>query len=188
MLKCEIQEFGMISTDMSRRRRPLAVLLAICLIGFVMSWPRSIHAMGLECPETGPGVTPNPIALDSQIRRMTTANDVDLANEIDLLITRLKDQNSTISSDTITNTLIAAYCRAVAEMPNTSAEKWQLMRQFDRVLRQQIAAETMPQGTLIIANIPLPSAIYQRLTSQAQVVGQKTVDFMAAILISAAGQ
>src|SRR5262249_51523205 len=107
MLKCEIQEFGTISTDMSRRRRPLALLLAFCLIGFVMSSPRSVHAMGLECPETGPGVT-NQIALDSQIRRMTTANDVDLANEIDLLITRLKDQNSTISSDTITNTLIAA--------------------------------------------------------------------------------
>jgi hypothetical protein len=46
----------------------------------------------------------------------------------------------------------------------------------------------MPQGTLIIANIPLPPAIYQRLTSRAQAVGQKTADFMAAILISAAGQ
>jgi hypothetical protein len=124
----------MISTDVSRSERHLAVLLAIFLIGFVMSWSTSVHAKGLECPETGPGVTPSLIALDSQIRRMTTANDVDLANEIDLLITRLKDENSTISSDTITNTLIAAYCRAVAEMPNTSAEKWQLMRQFDRVL------------------------------------------------------
>jgi hypothetical protein len=41
------------------------------------------------------------------------------------------------------------------------------MRQFDRVLQQRIAANTPAPGTLIIANIPLPPAVYRELRSHA---------------------
>jgi len=47
-------------------------------------------------------------------------------------------------------------------MTNISlAEKWKLMRRFDRVLMQQIAASSMPPGSLIIVNVPLPPTVYQ---------------------------
>jgi len=85
--------------------------------------------------------------------------------------------------------LIAAYCGALARNPNISATKrWQRIRAFDRVLMQQVAADTMPQGSSIIANVPLPPAVYQTLSNQAKASGQKTMDFFAAILTNAAGQ
>jgi len=116
-------------------------------------------------------------------------NNVDLANEISGLIKRLKAENAAISYDEITDTLIAAYCSVVAQMTNASPlDKWRLMRQFDQVLIQQLTANAMPQGSLIIANVPLPPTIYQRLVSQAESGGQSTADFMAAILTRAAGQ
>jgi hypothetical protein len=37
-------------------------------------------------------------------------------------------------------------------------------------------------GTLIIANVPLPPAIYRELRSQAAKVGQKPAQFMAPVL------
>jgi hypothetical protein len=77
----------------------------------------------------------------------------------------------------------------VARMANASStNKWQLMHRFDRVLMQQVVANTMPPDSSIITNVPLPPAVYQRLSNQAKASGQKTVDFLAAILTSAAGQ
>ena len=63
-----------------------------------------------------------------------------------------------------------------------------LIRQFDRVLMQQLAASTMPQGSVIISTVPLPPAVYKALSSQAATGGQTTADFMATILTRAAGQ
>ena len=63
-----------------------------------------------------------------------------------------------------------------------------LIRQFDRVLMQQLAATAMPPGSLIIANVPLPPAVYQNLSGQAEAQGQTATDFMAAILTRAARQ
>jgi hypothetical protein len=74
-------------------------------------------------------------------------------------------------------------------MTNISAvEKWHLIRRFDRVLIQQISANTMSPETLIIANVPLPPAVYHQLSDQARASGQRTADLMAAILTKAAGQ
>ena len=85
--------------------------------------------------------------------------------------------------------LIAAYCRVVARNPGLGAsEKWSRMRQFDSVLEQQIAANMMPAGTLIIANVPLPPDVYRELKRQAVVSSQTTSQLMAAILTRAAGR
>src|SRR4051812_20734577 len=46
----------------------------------------------------------------------------------------------------------------------------------------------MPPGSLIIANVPLPLAVYQNLSGQAEAQGQTAADFMAAILTRAARQ
>jgi hypothetical protein len=70
----------------------------------------------------------------------------------------------------------------------TATEKWRRMQQFDAILRQQLAADTMPQGSLIIANVPLPPAVYRELRSQAAAVDQTAAQLMASILARAAGR
>jgi hypothetical protein len=62
------------------------------------------------------------------------------------------------------------------------------MQRFDAILRQQIAADTMAQGSLIIANVPLPPAVYRELRSQAATVDLTPAQFMGIILAKAAGK
>jgi Rod binding domain-containing protein len=69
----------------------------------------------------------------------------------------------------------------------TASEKWRRMREFDSILQQQLAANTPAPGTLIIANVPLPPAVYRELRSQAAKVDQSPAQLMAAILSRAAG-
>jgi len=187
-----------LSTTLKRRLLPGAarhafgirsargVALAFWLLASLPVWA---HAQALECPTIDRTAVARLDAADSQIQRMTIGNDVDLAHEISGLIAVVKDQNAAASYDTIVDTLIAAYCGALARNPNISpAKRWQRIREFDRVLMQQVAANAMPPGSSIIADVPLPPAVYQTLTNQAKASGQKTADFLAAILTNAAGQ
>jgi hypothetical protein len=169
-----------------RAKRFASVLLLSGLLGCMASGGR---AAGLECPETGPGEVPNLLAHVKQPQFMASASSADLANEIYDAINRLQIERPNISYTDLTNVLIAAYCPLVANAPQfTAADKWQRMRQFDAILRQQLAAETMPQGSLIIANVPLPPAVYRELRSQAAAANQTPAQLMAAILARAAGQ
>jgi hypothetical protein len=173
--------------SLSRRCRRIAFALLVsgCLGGL----PSRGDAAGLQCPELGPGAVPNLLADAKQVRLVTIGNSTDLANEINDLINRLQIERPNISYTDLTNVLIAAYCPVVAAASQlTEAEKWQRMQQFDAVLRQRLAADTMPAESLIIANIPLPPAVYRELRSQAAEVNQSPAQFMAAILARAAGK
>jgi hypothetical protein len=46
----------------------------------------------------------------------------------------------------------------------------------------------MPQGSVIIAEVPLPPPVYRELRSQAASIGQTPAQLMAAILSRAAGK
>ena len=66
------------------------------------------------------------------------------------------------------NVLIAAYCRVVARKEGlTAAERWSRMRQFTSVVEQQITANMMAPGELIVANVPLSPGVFRELRSQA---------------------
>jgi hypothetical protein len=122
-------------------------------------------------------------------RLFTTDSRVDLANEINESINRLQIASPNISSTDVQNVLIAAYCRVVARKAGlTDTEKWDRMRQFENILERQIAANMMPPGTLIIANVPLPPDVYRELKRQAVVSKQTTPELMTAILTRAAGK
>jgi len=177
----------LIGRDVEEARGTEAALRVLTLVGLVVL-PISVQASALECPEVGRGAVPTLIG-DAQIKRMTTGNDADLAAEIGGLIGRLRAEKPQATDTEIANSLIAAYCPVVAQKVGASqAEKWQLLRQFDRVLMQQLAATAMPPGSLIIANVPLPPAVYQNLSGQAEAQGQTARDFMAAILTRAVRQ
>jgi hypothetical protein len=169
----------------ARERSAHTIVLLLALIGSILLLPAGARASGLECPTTATGL----IADDSQVSRMTSGNDADLAKEIDGLIERIMAEAPRAGIAEIGNSLIGAYCPVVAQMTTISAqEKWQLMRQFDRVLMQQLSATAMPKGSLIFVNVPLPPAIYEMLRIQAKASGQQTTDFVAAILTRAARQ
>jgi len=167
-------------------RRIVSVLL---LSGFLGCLATGARTAGLECPEIGPGEVPNLLAHVKQPQFVASGNSVDLANEVYDAINRLQIERPNISYTDLTNVLIAAYCPLVANAPQlTATEKWHRMRQFDAILRQQLAADTMPQGALIIANVPLPPAVYRELRSQAAAIDQTPAQLMATILARAAGR
>jgi hypothetical protein len=163
------------------------IAFAILLSGALASLPTRGHAASLDCPEMGAGAVPNLLA-DVQVKLMTSANNVDVANEINDVINKLQIEKPNISYTELTNAMIAAYCPAVANMGSlTAAEKWRRIHQFDTILQQQLAANMLPPGTLIIANVPLPPAVYRELRSQAAKVDQSPAQLMAGILSRAAG-
>jgi hypothetical protein len=176
---------------------PNAALLTYRRVGFLLalfmllccSAGPGYGADTLECPEIGPRSVPDLIGDVSGGGLSTTDNRVDLANEINEAINRLQIASPDISWSDTQNVLIAAYCRVVARKPGlTAAERWSRMRQFERILERQIAANMMPAGTLIIANVPLPPDVFRELKRQAAVSSQTTAQLMAAILTRAAGK
>jgi hypothetical protein len=167
-----------------RAARVLALFMLLCC-----SPAQSYAAENLECPEIGSGPVPDLIGDASGAGLFATENRVDLANEINESINRLQISNPNISWNDVQNVLVASYCRAVARTPGlTAAEKWDRMRQFEGVLERQIAANIMPAGTVIIANVPLPPGVYRELRSQAAASNQTTAQLMTAILTRAAGK
>jgi hypothetical protein len=172
----------------NRYRQRIGLVSALLVLLFCWAG-QSQSAETLECPEIGSGSVPDLIGDATGGGLFTTDNRVDLANEINESINRLQTANPNISWSEVQNVLIAAYCRVVARKPGlTAAEKWSRMRQFDSVLERQIAANMMPAGTLIIANVPLPPDVYRELKRQAVVSNQTAGQLMAAILTRAAGK
>jgi hypothetical protein len=157
------------------------------LSGVLGCLPARGHTAGLDCPQMGPGTVPNLLS-DLQVKLVTSSDSVDVANEINDLINKLQIEKPNISYAELTDVLLAAYCPAVANMANlTVSERWRRMRQFDTILQQQLAANMMPPGSLVIANVPLPPAVYRTLRAQAAASGQAPAQLMAAILSRAAG-
>jgi hypothetical protein len=62
------------------------------------------------------------------------------------------------------------------------------MRRFVRVLQQQLATNDLPPGSMIIAEVPVPLAVYRQLRSQAEAAGQTPSQLMASILTAATGR
>jgi len=173
----------LLSTAFPRWKRIAFSLLLVGVLGYL---PMRSQAAGLDCPELGPGSVPN-LLNDLQIKLIASADSPDVANEINDLINKLQILKPNISYAELTNVIIAAFCPVVASTNLTTAEKWDRMRQFDKILQRQLAADMLPPGTLIIANIPLLPAVYRELRRQAANAGQKPTQFMAAVLARAAG-
>jgi hypothetical protein len=143
----------------------------------------------LECPEIGAGHVPDLIGGTTAAWFVNAASRVDLVNEVNGAINRLQIADPGISLTEVQNVLIAAYCRVVADASGlTVSDKWRRIRQFDRIVEQQIAADALPAGSLIVANVPLPPAVFGALRSQAAAVHLTTAQFMADILARAAGR
>jgi hypothetical protein len=165
------------------------IALIFLVSGVLGGLPARGHTAGLDCPEMGgPGAVSNLIS-NVQAKLVTSGNSVDVANEINDLINKLQVEKPNISYAELTDALVAAYCPVVANMANlTASEKWRRMRQFDTILQRQLAANMMPPGSLVIANVPLAPAVYRELRSQAASVGQTPAQLMTAILSRAAGK
>ena len=162
----------------------VALLALLCCAG-----AQGFAAENLECPEIGPGRVPDLIGDASGGGLFATQNRIDLTNEINDAINRLQISDPNVSWSDVQNVLIAAYCRVLSRKAGlTAADRWSRMRQFVSVVEQQIAANRLGPGTLLIANVPLPPDVFRELRSQAAASGQTTSQLMAAILTRAAGK
>jgi hypothetical protein len=166
------------SASASRWKR---IAFALFLVGVLGCLPVHSHAVGLDCSQVSNLFT------DLQLKLVTSGNSVDLSNEINDVINKLQIEKPNISYTELTNVMVAAYCPVVANSNLTASEKWRRIHQFDAILQQQLAANMLPPGTLIVANVPLPPAVYHQLRSQAAKVDQSPAQLMAAILSRAAG-
>jgi hypothetical protein len=149
----------------------------------------SAKATGLECPEIGHTGVPDLTSDPTRAKLLLGGASTDLGNEISELIAQLQLKEPGISNADLTNGLIAAYCRLVAQAPGlTSAQRWNQMHRFVQVLQQQLAANDLPPGSMIIAEVPVPPAVYRRLRSQAEAAGQTPAQLIGSILAAAAGK
>jgi hypothetical protein len=175
------------------RRTPGSAIVARLVVAMfvLLGGPTAqSHAAGtLECPEIGAGHAPDLIGDRTGAGLFTTTSRAELTNQINEAINRLQISDPNVSWTDVQNVLVAAYCRVVADAAGlTVAEKWRRMRQFDRIVEQQIAGDALPAGSLIIANVPLPPAVFRELRSQAAAVHLTAAQFMADILARAAGR
>jgi hypothetical protein len=154
----------------------------------ILAWAGPPRAAGLECPETGPGAVPALVS-QSQARLLIAGGSVDIANEIDELIVRLKVEHPGISYGDLTNALIAAYCPLVSAEPSLNTkEKLNRLQKFETLLRQRLSSEIMLPGSLILANVLLAPNVYRALRDMAEHSGQTPSELMAALLTKAAGE
>jgi hypothetical protein len=171
-----------------RRRKRITFVVALLSL-LCCAAAQGYAAENLECPEIGPGRVPDLIGDATGGGLFATENRIDLTNEINDAINRLQISDPNISWSDVQNVLIAAYCRVLSRKAGlTAAERWSRMRQFVSVLEQQIAANRLAPGTLLIANVPLPPDVFRELRSQAAASGQTATQLMAAILTRAAGK
>jgi hypothetical protein len=163
--------------------------LSALLWFFVAASPSPANTAGLECPEIGQIGVPDLTTDPARAKLLVGGSGIDLANVISELINEVQLKEPGISNTDLTNGLIAAYCPLVAQTPGlTSAQRWTQMHRFVRVLQQQLAANDLPPGSMIIAEVPVPPAVYRQLRSQAEAAGQTPTQFMGSILTAAAGR
>jgi hypothetical protein len=156
---------------------------------FVEALATSAHAAGLECPEIGQAGVPDLTSDPARAKLLLSGAGPDLANEISELINQVRLKEPSISNVDLTNGLIAAYCPLVAQVQRlTSAQRWSQMHRFVKALQQQLAANDLPPRSMIIAEVPVPPAVYRRLRSQDEAGGQTPAQFMGSILTAAAGK
>jgi hypothetical protein len=150
--------------DRQRIGPVLVLLMLLCCPA-----QQSYGAESLECPEIGSSSVPDLIGDVSGGGLFATENRVDLVNR---------------------STRRSTGCKPPAPISHgfTAAEKWSRMHQYDNVLERQIAANMMPAGTLIIANVPLPPDVFRELRRQAAVSNQTPAQLMTAILTRAVGR
>jgi hypothetical protein len=149
----------------------------------------SAKATGLECPEIGHTGVPDLMSDSSRAKLPVGGSSADLANEISELISEVQLKEPNVSNADLTDGLIAAYCPLVAQAPGlTDAQRWSRMHRFVQVLQQRLAANDLPPGSMILAEVPVPPAVYRQLRSQAEAAGQTPTQFMGSILAAAAGR
>jgi hypothetical protein len=149
----------------------------------------SAKATGLECPEIGHTGVPDLTSDSSRAKLLVGGSGADLANEVSELINEVQLKEPGVSNADLTNGLIAAYCPLVAQAPSlTTRQRWNRMHRFVQVLQQRLAANDLPPGSMIVAEVPVPPAVYRRLRSQAEAAGQTPAQLMGSILTTAAGK
>jgi len=114
--------------------------------------------------------------------------DLDLANQINELIVRLKAERPGISVGEITNQLLAVYCPAIAATSLSDEAKANRFNTFGALVTKRLASETLAPGSTIAATVPLTPEVYRALRSRAEKAGKTPSELTPAILARAAAE
>ena len=140
--------------------------LVVAMFVFIGGPTAQSRAAGnLECPEIGAGHVPDLIGDTTGAGLAATASRADLVNEVNGAINRLQIADPNISWTDVQNTLIAAYCRAVADAPGLAVAEilggvrrpWRVANESGRI---GLDRATLPgaRATLPAARATLPGA------------------------------
>ena len=123
----------------------------------------------------------------SQARLLIAGGSVDIANEIDELIVKLKVEHPGISYLDLTNALIAAYCPLVSGIPSLSSQPE--VESLAEIRGAPPSKAKLGDHAAQILN-PRPCAacadVYRALRVMADHAGQTPSELMAALLTKAA--
>lgn len=162
-------------------RAGIKVLGALLISGWA-----SAGAAALECPETGKAAIPALIS-PAEERLLATGGD-DMANEVNELIVRLKNQRPGIPMEEITNELMAAYCPIIARTSLGPEAMKNRVDSFGALVRNRLASETLPHEISIVAAVPLSLEAYHALEDKAKKAGKMADEYMSSILTKAAAE
>ncbi len=138
-------------------------------------------ARALNCPKVGPSMVAGTLATADEADLLATATDGDLMNRMTSVIQQLRTDNPAAGVTEITNTMVAAYCPAVANNPQLSrGEKVDHLAQFSRRVGQ-ILAQTVPVpgGTGAQITTTVTGAQAEAIAQAAQGAGMTPAQWVA---------
>jgi hypothetical protein len=162
--------------------------IGVLAAGLLLAGHAAAQAGSLECPLAEEGrVSAAITAADTAI--LKSEDRIDLAAEINEIVNRLQLQRPGLSYAEIVNALIAAYCPVVAALPDLSdADRQARVTRFAALAQRLAPDESLPARSQIIASVPLPPDVYQKLAAEAASHNLTTAQFLARMLTRAAGR
>jgi len=120
-------------------------------------------ARAFDCPRVGPDAVAGSLADPGQANDLAVGGGPSLDKRISDMVWRLRTQQPDMSNGQMANTMFAAFCPAVAALPELSyAEKRARVLELDMKVQRQIAAATLPEGSHVILSVPVsPSLAHQ---------------------------
>ena len=138
-------------------------------------------ARARSCPKVGPSLIAGTLATADDADLLASATDGDLMNRVTSVIQQVRTDNPDAGATEIANTMVAAYCPAVANNPQLNgSERSAYLAQFNRRVAQVLAVTTpLPGGSGALITATVTGAQAQAIAQAAQTAGMTPAQWVA---------
>ncbi len=144
-------------------------------------------ARAFDCAAVGSAPVPGVLATPAEVETLDAGGDVDMANKIDGLIDEIRSQQPGISSASLSNTMIAAFCPVVAnDAALSNQQKRARLMRFSMAVQDQLASLVQPADIRVMTPVALPPSTLQQIDQAASANQQTPAEWMANTLAHAA--